>query len=182
MSPAKQPTTDDVVKPLQATCGFQRKVSVRQYESAEASIFIQTEVDLNDDDVTMKNLKHAMMQAKALVFEELGITFQLDEGGIVREMLDKHLGPVTEIKTAPVSHELRSGEQSFPTANPPVGGGDGPPFDVNTRDRDQKAANKEWAISDFANNPQNWFDNRGNKRSEKSPDLKHRSNGLAVWL
>lgn len=185
MAPAKSPVVaDEVVKPLQATVGFQRKVSVRQYESAEASIFIQTEVDLNDPDLTMKNLKHALMQATSLVYEQLGITFQLDEGGIVRELLNKHLGPVTEVKSND-GHALRSGEEPFPTSGPapaPAAGGDGPPFDPNTKDRDEKAANKAWAMADFAANPQDWYDNRGNKKSERSPDAKHKKNGLALWL
>lgn len=184
MAPAK-PTADDVVKPLQATVGFQRKVSVRQYESAEASVFVQTEVDLDDADQTMKNLKFAMMQASSLVFEQLGITFQLDEGGVVRELLNKHLGPVTEVKSND-AHALRSGEEPFPTSSSPApapaAGGDGPPFDPNTKDRDEKAANKAWAIADFHANPQDWYDNRGNKKSERSPDAKHKKNGLALWL
>lgn len=93
-------TDTPIVTPLSATVGFNRKVSVRPYESAEASIFMQTEIDLNDSETTMANLKQSMMQCKALVFEELGLEFEVTEGGIVRELLEAKFGNVTEVTSA----------------------------------------------------------------------------------
>lgn len=81
------------------TFGFERKVQVRDYESAVASIYVTFPVDFADEAGTMQAAKDAAFQAKSVVFEQLGVAFEYDkESGIVRELLEKQFGPVTEVK------------------------------------------------------------------------------------
>jgi hypothetical protein len=178
-------TDQPIVTPLTATVGFNRKVSVRPYESAEASIFMQTEIDLNDSDATMANLKQAMMQCKALVFEELGLEFQVTEGGIVRELLEAKFGNVTEVTTAP-----KAAAAPAPAAAPAAApSSDTPPYASMTKDSNEKALNKKWAIARYATNPDEFYDNTASNAEKKAngaervgPDYKHKSSGVGFWL
>ena len=178
-------TDQPIVTPLTATVGFNRKVSVRPYESAEASIFMQTEIDLNDSDATMANLKQAMMQCKALVFEELGLEFQVTEGGIVRELLEAKFGNVTEVTTAP-----KAAAAPAPAAAPAAApSSDTPPYASMTKDSNEKALNKKWAIARYATNPDEFYDNTASNAEKKAggaertgPDFKHKSSGVGFWL
>ena len=178
-------TDQPIVTPLTATVGFNRKVSVRPYESAEASIFMQTEIDLNDSDATMANLKQAMMQCKALVFEELGLEFQVTEGGIVRELLEAKFGNVTEVTTAPKAVAAPA-PAAAPAAAP---SSDTPPYASMTKDSNEKALNKKWAIARYATNPDEFYDNTASNAEKKAngaervgPDYKHKSSGVGFWL
>ena len=180
-------TDQPIVTPLTATVGFNRKVSVRPYESAEASIFMQTEIDLNDSDATMANLKQAMMQCKALVFEELGLEFQVTEGGIVRELLEAKFGNVTEVtSTAPAAAPAPT---AAPVAAPTAPSSDTPPYASMTKDANEKALNKKWAIARYATNPEEFYDNTASNAERKAggaertgPDYKHRSSGVGFWV
>lgn len=179
-------TDTPIVTPLSATVGFNRKVSVRPYESAEASIFMQTEIDLNDSETTMANLKQSMMQCKALVFEELGLEFEVTEGGIVRELLEAKFGNVTEVTTtapkavaAPVSAPAAAASPTSDTA----------PYASMTKDTNEKALNKKWAIARYATNPDEFYDNQASNAEKKAggaertgPDFKHKSSGVGFWL
>jgi hypothetical protein len=180
-------TDQPIVTPLTATVGFNRKVSVRPYESAEASIFMQTEVDLNDSETTMANLKQAMMQCKALVFEELGLEFEVTEGGIVRELLEAKFGNVTEVtSTAP---KAVAAPAAAPVAAPAASTSDTPPYASMTKDTNEKALNKKWAIARYATNPEEFYDNTASNAEKKAggaertgPDFKHKSSGVGFWL
>ena len=180
-------TDQPVIAPLTATVGFNRKVSVRPYESAEASIFMQTEVDLNDSDLTMANIRQAMMQCKALVFEELGLQFEVTEGGVVRELLEAKFGNVTEvtstvpIPTAPVVESAHVEVASDTT--------DTPPYPPMTKDTNEKALNKKWAIARYASHPDEFYDNRAANAEKKAngaertgPDFKHKKSTVGFWL
>lgn len=179
-------TDQPIVTPLTATVGFNRKVSVRPYESAEASIFMQTEIDLNDSDTTMANLKQAMMQCKALVFEELGLEFEVTEGGIVRELLEAKFGNVTEVTTAAPKAVAAPAPAAAPAAAP---SSDTPPYASMTKDTNEKALNKKWAIARYATNPEEFYDNTASNAEKKAngaertgPDFKHKSSGVGFWL
>lgn len=174
------------VEPLRATVGFERSISVRPYETAKASIFIQTEVDINDSAATMRSIRECAAQAKAAVFEELGIQFSVDEGGFVRELIGKHFGAVTEVTTS---------DDQFPTVDTPVaasapasapqaaGVSSTPPFAVDTKDAAEKRANKSWAKQSIAENPDDWYFNAPEtKRNPRGPDYKHKTNGMGYWL
>jgi hypothetical protein len=171
------------VQTARGSIGFRRVVQVRQYESCEASIHIDFDVDSTDINQTMANAKAAMFNAKAFIFEELGLELTVDEGGVVREVLNKHFGKVTEVTpTAAVSGQSEKATPAAIEAPATAGAATEPPFPVSTTNRDEKAANKKWALADIKLNPEAWFDNRDNKKSDRSPDYKHKSNGMAVWL
>lgn len=89
---------DAVVENIQApkvTVGFERTVSVRPYESMKASVFIQAEVPIGyTAEQLEQGLRDSFFQAKAQVFEQLGIEFEISEHGVVMELLKKSFGPV----------------------------------------------------------------------------------------
>lgn len=179
-------TDQPIITPLTATVGFNRKISVRPYESAEASIFMQTEIDLNDSDTTMANLKQAMMQCKALVFEELGLEFEVTEGGIVRELLEAKFGNVTEVTSSAPKAVAAPASAPAPASSP---SSDTPPYASMTKDNNEKALNKKWAIARYATNPEEFYDNTASNAEKKAngaertgPDFKHRSSGVGFWL
>jgi hypothetical protein len=181
-------TDQPIITPLTATVGFNRKISVRPYESAEASIFMQTEVDLNDNEATMANIRQAMLLCKSLVFSELGLEFEVTEGSVVREILTAQFGNVTEVtsnapSTAPKAAPVAA---STPAAS---SSSDAPPFASMTKDTNEKALNKKWAIARYATNPDEFYDNTASNAEKKAggaervgPDFKHKSSGVGFWL
>jgi hypothetical protein len=60
--------------------------------------------------------------------------------------------------------------------NPPHGGD---PFQLG---KQEKAENGEWCKARFATNPDEFWDNRLNKKNPKGPDIKHKDTGNAAWL
>ena len=170
--------------PLIATVGFNRKVSVRQYESAEASIFIQTEIPNGDPEGLVKACQDAFYQAKSIVFSELGIEFEVLEDGRIMELVNRHLGPVTEVSSAPAA---------IATADSPAAGaGDvppNPPYDSRTTDKGERSANITWAKKRYAAYPSEFYDNRESNAEKKAngaertgPDFRHKSSGVGYWL
>lgn len=178
-------TDQPIVTPLTATVGFNRKVSVRPYESAEASIFMQTEVDLNDSEVTMANIRQAMLLCKSMVFSELGLEFEVTEGSVVREILTAQFGNVTEVTTAAPAPKADPVAASAPAAST----SDAPPYASMTKDNNEKALNKKWAIARYATHPEEFYDNTASNAEKKAngaertgPDYKHKSSGVGFWL
>ena len=181
-------TDQPIITPLTATVGFNRKVSVRPYESAEASIFMQTEVDLNDSEVTMANIRQAMLLCKSMVFSELGLEFEVTEGSVVREILTAQFGNVTEVtSTAPAPKAVAA---PAPAAAPAAASSsDTPPYASMTKDTNEKALNKKWAIARYATHPEEFYDNTASNAEKKAngaertgPDFKHKSSGVGFWL
>lgn len=174
---------------------FSRKVQVRPYEVAEASITIAFDIP-TDPDLTpeaaseqlIANARASFFSAKALVFEELGLEFIVSDGGIVTEVVERHFGNVTEVKTtAPVQtevSELHAVAQEF--VAPAAGGSDTPPFSPTTTDKGEKGANSQWAKARYATHPHEFFDNRPKKQTGEykanAPDVKHKDTKIGVWL
>jgi hypothetical protein len=180
-------TDQPIITPLTATVGFQRKVSVRPYESAEASIFMQTEVDLNDSETTMANIRQAMLLCKSQVFSELGLEFEVTEGSVVREILTSQFGNVTEVTSS--APKAVAAPASAPAAAPSAPSSDTPPYASMTKDNNEKALNKKWAIARYATNPEEFYDNTASNAEKKAngaertgPDFKHKSSGVGFWL
>ena len=87
--------TQELIQAPKVTVGFERSVSVRPYETAKASVFIQAEVPIGyTAEELEKGLRDSFFQAKAQVFEQLGIEFEINEHGAVMELLTKSFGPV----------------------------------------------------------------------------------------
>lgn len=181
-------TESPVIDTARGTVAFSRKVSVRQYESAEASIYVQfdipTDPQLTDEargEAIIANARAAFFQAKALVLEELGLEFSVTEGGVIMETLNHTFGKVTEVTPTPAAVE----------AAPTAAGDDvtiaaSPPFSADTKDKGERAGNKAWATKRYAAFPDEFYDNRDKKASgqykDTAPDVKHKTSGVALWL
>jgi hypothetical protein len=97
--PAEERSIVENVQQPKVTVGFERSVSVRPYETAKASVFIQAEVPIGYTAKELEQgLRDAMFQAKAQVFEQLGIEFEINEHGVIMELLQKSFGPVDIVK------------------------------------------------------------------------------------
>jgi hypothetical protein len=171
-----------------ATINFARKVQVRPYETADASVFIEFEVDENASTEGMiQQMRDSFAQAKALVFEELGVQFSVDANGYVRESIEAHFGAVTEV-SAPAPTATAAPVASVPVAPvaAPAPSADAPPFSTTTTDKGEKRANQDWAKARFQTAPAEFFDNRPKKADgsykANAPDLKHKATSIGVWL
>lgn len=99
---SEETPTTQVVENIQApkvTVGFERNVSVRPYESMKASVFIQADVPLGYTPEQLEaGLRDAFFQAKAQVLEQLGLEFEINEHGVVMELITKAFGPVEKVE------------------------------------------------------------------------------------
>ena len=182
------------IEPNTGSVRFTRKVQVRPYEVAEASIKVAFDIP-NDPDMTpgaltsqlIANARAAFFSAKALVFEELGLEFVVGENGIVTEVVEKHFGAVTEVQaptvTTPVTVEVAAPVMATVAAGD---SSDTPPYNPNTTDKGEKAQNSKWAKSRYATHPHEFFDNRPKKATGEykanAPDVKHKDTKIGVWL
>jgi len=174
------------ISQLTGTVTFSRKVSVRPYETADASIAVQFQIPTSgtaDEQRTqlLGNARAAFFAAKAIVFEELGLEFSVEEGGVIREVLAKALGRVTEVAANDSFPEFAPTLQIVPSvvASATMTAA---PFAADTQDKAERTANKRWATARILSNPEEWWDNRDNKRNPKAPDYKHKDTGMGVWL
>lgn len=163
---------------LKGTVSFSRKLSDNNYGGSEGFMAIQFDIANGDTgEQIIANARSAFTQAKAIVFEQLGVDHTLDDSGVVVEMARRAFqGSVVE--PAP---------KQAPAAAPSTGGStDEPPFPASTSDAAQKRANKEWAVARHGTHPNEFFDNTGKKASgefnSKSPDFKHKTSGIGVWF
>ena len=172
---------------------FTRKVQVRPYEVAEASITvgfdIPTDPDLTPEALNgqlIANARAAFFSAKALVFEELGLEFVVSDGGIVTEVVERHFGNVTEVAQTPAPAAAPQSAPAQELAQNVASVGDTPPYNPNTQDKGEKGANSRWAKERYATHPHEFFDNRPKKASGEykanAPDVKHKDTKIGVWL
>lgn len=145
------------------TVGYNRKVSVRPYESAEASIFVQADIQgtynedglfVPDDNAVNEAAKLAFFEAKVAVLNQLCLPYDVVENVVV-EQIDKVLGPVDVIKQETPSQKASAARNPAPAA---ASGG--------------KTEDTAAAWDDLLNDTSGWFDNRTDKISAKSPDFK----------
>ena len=173
------------------TVEYSRTVKVRDYESAKATVAIQFEIPAMNGDTAahgqtiLAAAQTAMFQAKTLVFDELGIKFNVDEGGVIREAIRSTFGQVTEVSAPATPMPVTAPPVAIAATSTPMGSTN-PPFDARTQDAEQKRANAKWAKDRFSSNPDEFYDNRDKKASgeysPKSPDFKHKDSGIGVWL
>lgn len=161
---------------------FKRMVQISPFNTATAEIMLQiptsdqwftTDPDGNrviDVDRIIGDAKPAFFAAKAVVYEQLGVPFEVDGSIVVREILHKELGAVeiTEAESKAIGETVTVAAQATTTA-PKAGA----PSDTS----------KDGLWADLCANPKGWYDNRTNKRNPKGPDFKNKANGdLALWL
>lgn len=154
------------------TIGFNRKIQVRDYESAEATIFIELPtvpgdfIDANgnlDKDALVAASKSGFFAAKSLVFEQLGLQMSVTEEGVVMEVLERELGATVEVGASPRTAEARA--QGAAKSGGATGGGvPAPP------------SSKDELWEELSSQPKRWFDNRVGKKNPKSPDFKRKGN------
>jgi len=170
------------------TVVFERTVKVRDYESAKAGVFIQFDINGGGDQLVAA-ISEAFFQAKAVVFDELGIEFNVDAGGVVRELIDAKFGKVTEVTAAPpvltAARPVAVAAPPAPVAATPTVDDGQPPYNPATQDKSEKAANARWAKARYQSHPDEFWDNAEAKASgrfsPKSPDFKHKDTGIGVW-
>lgn len=177
--------TETPVQELVGSFSFSRKVQVRQYETAEAFVNIQFPIPIDGDPEQIgaeiiANARTAAFQAKSLVFEELGLEFEVGPDGAIRELLDQKFGKVTEVI------ETTATEAAVTTSSDEATVGPRPPHGWEPRSKDEKADNAAWAKARFATHPNEFWDNRPKKQSGEykstAPDLKHKDTKTAFWL
>lgn len=161
---------------LKGTVSFTRKLSDGNYGSSDAFMAVQFDINADDDGAAIiAAARAAFLQAKAVVFEQLGIEHTLDESGVVVEQVRRAF-PGTVV----------SGAAEAPATVPAAGGDDKPPFAGDTKDAAERKANKEWATARYGTHPTEFYDNRDKKASGeysgKWPDVKHKSSGIGVWF
>lgn len=151
------------------TVGYERSISVRPYETAKASIFVQADVVgtwsedglfVPDKGAVSEAAKAAFFEAKVAVLSQLNLKFEVTQEQIVLEMLDKHLGPIDIV--AEPTHVTRT-----------------PPMAAPASAAKSSKADKE---ADLLANPAKWWDNRVGKTNPKAPDFKHKDSGEGIWL
>lgn len=178
MSEAPEVTPEAEIATLKGTVSFTRKISDGNYGGCEAFMSVQYDIAQGDtaEDI-IATARNAFLQAKAVVFEQLGIDHTLDDSGVVVEVARRAF-PGSVVEPAP------SGPA--PQAAPAGGGSDNPPFAGDTTNPAEKKANKEWATARYATHPHEFYDNRDKKASgqykQTAPDVKHKSSGIGVWL
>lgn len=155
-------TETEVTEP-RVTISFSRKMSPKQFESAEASIFIQVPIGLVE--ATPEGIESAAKPlyalAKSLVFDELGVDYGIDPTtNTVVEKLTQRVGAevVAERPTA-----QRAAGNRPPTAK-------------------RVSADVEALWADWESDPTQWWDNREDKRNPRAPDFKHKKTGAGLWL
>jgi hypothetical protein len=161
---------------LKGTVSFTRKISDGNYGGSEFFMAVQFDIDPTaGGEAVIASARAAAVQAKAVVFEQLGIDHTLDESGVVVEQVRRAF-PGSVVEPAPQASAAPAASDT----------GSEPPFPANTTDADQKKANKDWATSRYASNPSEFYDNRPKKASGEykanSPDLKHKGSGIGIWL
>lgn len=178
------------------TVVFERTVRVREFESAKAGVFIQFDIPENDPngDAVRAAVATAFWQAKAAVFDELGIQFSVEPNGVIRETINAKFGQVTEVTpTSPTVQVARTQAPVVPTAVVPAPAptpapavdASRPPHDPATTDKAEKSANGRWAKARLYSHPDEFWDNAQAKAEgrfgPRSPDWKHKDTGIAVW-
>lgn len=173
-------TVNEPLPTLRHTVGFSRKVNLGNYESVDASIFIQFETPA-DADITaiVSAAEDTWAIAKAAVFEQLGVAYEIDpDTGEVTE--DKSALGVAALEAA--FSEERPAKRAI-TSDVDVP--DEPPNGGSSLSKEEKAENETWAKARYALYPDEFYDNRPKKRSGEykstSPDLKHKTTGTPIW-
>lgn len=163
------PTKDITVSAPKVTYGFERSVQVRPYESAKASIFVQTDVTLDADGSValgsyQEAAKRAAYEAKTAVYDSLKISYEVIDGWVL-ELLDKTLGPVEVLHEGSATPKPKA----FSGSKKGASWGDNPPSD------------KDGLIEELIAHPERFFDNRQDKRNPKAPDYKRKISGDGIW-
>ena len=141
------------LRPASITVSYSRKINLGNYESADSFCSVQADVDLDaSEEDKSAAIRSAFLLARSACCEQMGIKFTIDEGLVVKEAIERIMGPVEIV--AP----------------------------VKTNGSTSAKGTKAEAWRDLAANPQNWWDNRESKLNPKSPDFSRQSDKQGLWL
>ena len=162
----------ETIEDRKAFVNFERSIQVKPYETAKASAHVQVDLGSDGDALTLPAaLKEAYAVAKTAVFEQLGLSYEVDEVNlVVIEKLERELGAEVVEGAKPRKATARKAAPSRKSSGKPS----------------DEQIEEAWA--DLENNPDGWFDNRSDKRNPKAPDFKAKNNnkavegGFALWL
>ena len=165
---------------LRHTVGFGRKVGLPSYSNVEASLFLQFEMPAGSpiEDVIAK-AEATWSVAAAAVYDRLGVAYTIDEntGNVVED--------TTSVAATQMAQEMAASPAPAPAATG-APGGDQPPHNSRTRDKQEKRENILWAKARYQSHPNEFWDNRQSKIDDPSksthPDFKHKSSGVGFWL
>lgn len=198
----------EVTDELTHTVAFSRKKSDDNYGSSEATFFLQFSTSRDADFAEIaEKATAASSAAKAVVYDELGIPYQVVDNHIAE------VDAVTQINAAatparvqqafngsaapaPAAESVADSPQpaapSSPDGSNAVGVGAAPPYPPeeaaaarNAKDYTKANMNEKWARARFETHPNEFWDNRPGKadgsKSAKAPDFKHKELDIAVW-
>lgn len=185
----------------QSTCGLP------QYESARALVSVEETFPgtMNPDEVAGV-IANQFVHAKAMVFTQLGIQYDQDELGVIREVFGdvtpisgQPAAPATRVPqrpmqavpsqpTAPAAAPASAAPRAVPQPAPqrqlaPAGGPPRPP----QRTAQATGGEDDGYWQEAMERPDRWTDQRATKRGERSPDLvslDHKNGRYAkgLWL
>lgn len=180
------------VEELKGTFSFSRSIQPRQYEKADAFCAIQFTIPERDGmdpqawkNATVAAAKEAAFAAKEAVYSELAITAEVDGTGVLREIVERTFGATENVAPPQTQAQPQPAQGGGGYAQPPTQTAVGavpeqPPYHARTRDKDERAANQEWAIARFNSHPHEFWDNR--PKTGNGPDIKHKDSGVGVWF
>ena len=160
------PDEDVAVDGPKVTVGFERTISVAQYEPAKASIYITGTID-DFSRVPSEELvalaKDVFFAAKQAVYEQLGITFEVTQELVVQERLGDAGIQAVEVTSRDEAVAVAAASNTTQAGNPPE------PQDTDGLWRE------------LAEHPERYFDNRESKKG-RQPDFKRLWTGAGLWL
>lgn len=154
--------------------GWSSKRQVKEYETNDASVFLTMEwKGMVSPDELQGQLHDLFMQAKATVFDELGVEYQSDEEGIIREVFKD---------SRTVSRKAATAPEGRPAGRASSGRATTAPRSTQARSGGRGASGGRTAAAtktpstvdlwlDLKENPQNWQDVSETKTNEKAPDF-----------
>lgn len=183
------PTTDIAPFDTHTVC-YSRKVSDGNYGSEEATMFLQFDTPRGTPNEQIMALgANAFAAAKAQVLHELGIDMFPEQVAVavtepqmsVEDQIRAEFAgaqvveqPSTTVSVAAAPTNTATTVAGAPFVDPTD------PYGKNLS-KDQKEANKAWAIAAYRANPGDFWDNRETKKNPKAPDFKHRETGIGLW-
>jgi len=183
---------------LTHTVSFSRKKNLGNYESEDATFFVQFDTPLGTAvDQIVQQAASAFAAAKISVLDTLDLPYQVDfDGSILQGVADaaqpatapQLAAPAVAQLAAPVAPAAPAVAEAdvmaaFPGAQVAARDDSKPPYDSYTKVKSERAANTAWAVRKFQEDPSGFFDNRAEKEpGSKRPDFKHKESGVAIWL
>lgn len=156
---AEGEVTEVTFHPTKITVSYGRKLRPAnysyEYETVEAQAHVEADVPLEGNDADREiACKEAFLLARSSVYEQLGISYEVDKATqVAKELLTTTLG---------ASESKRSSKPAAAKAA------------VKRTDAEL------WA--EVVSDPGQWFDNREDKKNPNYPDFKRVGSGEGLWI